>query len=216
MLNRFKTSTEAFEYLYCLVLHFGENFDNTKALFNIGIKLENPCENEIKTKWRKWSKSYAQYEWEWYLSKNRSVAEIKKRAPLWDKMHSGDNLVWSNYGWQWNRNDQINYVINELKRNKESRKACISIYDGKEHENYKFDTPCTLSIHFQIIDNKLNMTVNMRSNDLIYGFCNDQYCFSNLLKLIANELRIETGWYYHFCSNLHIYNHQLKLHLNDN
>lgn len=215
MLNNFKTSTDAFEYLYALILHFGEPFDNTKALFNIGIKLENPLENEIKTKWRKWSKSYAEYEWDWYLSKNRSVSEIKKRAPLWDKMHGGDNIVWSNYGWQWSRNNQIDYVINELKRNKESRKACISIYDGKEHNSYSFDTPCTLSLHFQIIKNKLNMTVNMRSNDLIYGFCNDQYCFSKLLKLIADEIGVEIGWYYHFCSNIHIYNDKLKMHLNE-
>ena len=49
------------------------------------------------------------------------------------------------------------------------------------------------------------MTVTMRSNDLIYGFCNDQYCFSKLQELVANELNMEVGDYYHFAHNLHIY-----------
>jgi len=213
MLNKFDSATEAFEYFYFLINHLGEDFQDTKAIFNVGFYLNNPQKNKITTDWRKWSLSYADYEWDWYLSKNRSVEDIKKRAPILDKMHGGDNLVWSNYGWQWNRNDQINYVINELKANKNSRRACISIFDGKEHQNYKYDTPCTLSIHFQIINDKLNMTVNMRSNDLFYGFCNDQYCFSKLQMLISEQLGIPVGWYYHFSSNLHVYNNKLNSHI---
>jgi len=67
-----------------------------------------------------------------------------------------------------------------------------------------------LSLHFQIVDNKLCMTVNMRSNDLWFGFCNDQYCFSKLQGLVAEKLGIEVGWYYHFASNLHLYNNFLN------
>jgi thymidylate synthase len=54
------------------------------------------------------------------------------------------------------------------------------------------------------------MTVLMRSNDLWFGFCNDQYCFSKLQELIANKLNINVGWYYHFANNLHLYENQLK------
>jgi thymidylate synthase len=50
------------------------------------------------------------------------------------------------------------------------------------------------------------MTVLMRSNDLWYGFCNDQYCFSRLQQMVSNELNIEIGTYYHFAQNLHLYN----------
>jgi thymidylate synthase len=45
----------------------------------------------------------------------------------------------------------------------------------------------------------------MRSNDLWFGFCNDQYCFSKLQELIALKLNLEIGWYYHFANNLHLY-----------
>ena len=54
------------------------------------------------------------------------------------------------------------------------------------------------------------MSVYMRSNDIWYGFCNDQYCFSELQKSVAERLSIETGVYYHHAHNLHLYNNQLN------
>ena len=48
---------------------------------------------------------------------------------------------------------------------------------AKEHKFYSKDTPCTYAIQFTIVNNRLNMAVLMRSNDLWYGFCNDQYLF---------------------------------------
>ena len=51
----------------------------------------------------------------------------------------------------------------------------------------------------------LNMTVLMRSNDLIFGFCNDQYCFSQLQKYVASRIGATVGDYYHFAQDLHIY-----------
>jgi thymidylate synthase len=210
--SKFKSATEAFEYYYFLINHLGLKSNNTKMIYNTGFLIENPMDNDIKTPWRKFNKSYAEYEFNWYLSQNRSVRDIKKIAKIWDTMHSGDDIVNSNYGWQWNRNNQLDYVINELKRDPTSRRAVLTIYDGKEHDQYKFDTPCTLSIVFCINDNKLCMTVTMRSNDLVFGFCNDQYCFSKLQNIVANELKKEIGWYYHFAQNLHIYEKHFKLH----
>ena len=77
-----------------------------------------------------------------------SVEEIKQKAKIWDSMHSGDNIVNSNYGWQWNRNNQLEKIIDKLYVNKDSRQAFITIYDGKEIDQYSFDTPCTLNIGF--------------------------------------------------------------------
>ena len=211
MLSRFNSANHAFEYMFSLVMHYGRRTSKTKALSNIGFYLDDPMNNDITCKWRKWNKDYAEYEWNWYLSQNRSVEELKLKAKIWDTMHDGDNIVNSNYGWQWNRNGQLGYVINELKRDKETRRAVLSIYDGKEHESYKYDTPCTLSIMFNIIDDKLCMTVNMRSNDLIYGFCNDQYCFSKLQEIVAKEVGLPIGWYFHFVNDLHIYEKHFKL-----
>ncbi len=209
-MNNFKTANEVFIYYYDFISRLGFEFDNTKALFNQQFSILEPENNHIICDYRKWNLSYAEYEYQWYLSKNKSVEDIKKIAKIWDKMHNGDNIVNSNYGYQWSRNNQLDYVINELRTNPLSRRACISIYDGKEHSEYKFDTPCTLSIEFYIFDNKLQMKVNMRSNDLWFGFCNDQYCFSKLMIYIANKLNLEVGIYTHNVTNLHIYNDKLN------
>ena len=53
------------------------------------------------------------------------------------------------------------------------------------------------------------MAALMRSNDLWYGFCNDQYCFSMLQKLVADRLDIKVGEYYHYAHNLHLYNDKI-------
>ena len=82
-------------------------------------------------------------------------------------------------------------------------------YDGKEINRYQKDTPCTYAVQFSIVDNVLNMAVLMRSNDLWYGFCNDQYCFAMLQKLVADRLSIDSGNYYHYAHNLHLYNNKI-------
>jgi thymidylate synthase len=207
----FKNAQSAFEYYYELINSKGEVLENTKCILNEGFYLVNPMDNKILTTYRHWNNIYADIEWDWYLSENRSVEQIKLKAKIWDTMHNGDNIVNSNYGYQWNRNNQLEYVINELKRNVNSRRAILTIYDGKEHLEYKQDTPCTLNIVFNVTNSKLNMSVLMRSNDLWYGFCNDQYCFSKLQELVADKLDIKIGWYYHFANNLHLYEKHFNL-----
>ena len=207
--NSFKNADEAYVYLLDKIITEGVDFDNTKALFNVGFYIEDPMDNFINEPHRKWNPEYAMREWRWYLSGDPSAVEISKYAPIWRNMMDEDGNVRSNYGWQWKRNDQISKVIDLLKSNPNTRKATISIYDGKEIDTYSRDTPCTYAVQFTILDGKLNMAVLMRSNDLWYGFCNDQYCFSMLQQMIADFLSIEVGTYYHFAHNLHLYNDKL-------
>jgi thymidylate synthase len=210
MKNKFKNAEEVFKHYYDLISNEGLNNGNTHSIFNCGFYIENPLDNEVTLAFRKWNKNYANFEWEWYLSGDPDATEIAKRAPIWLNHMDENGLVRSNYGWQWLRKNQLKMVINKLASNKDTRQAVISIYDGKEIGWYENDTPCTLSIHFQIINNLLCMTVNMRSNDLWFGFCNDQYCFSKLQEMVSKELKLEIGWYYHFTSNMHLYNNYLN------
>jgi thymidylate synthase len=210
----FETANQAFEWSFDYIKEEGLDQLNTRTIFNMGFYIQNPLKNEITCDFRKWNKNYAEYEWQWYLSANPDATEIAKRAPIWKNHMDEYGHVRSNYGWQWERSDQLNQVIDILRvslaANLDTRKAVITFYDGKEIFSYSKDTPCTNSIHFQIVNKKLCMTINMRSNDLWYGFCNDQYCFSKLQEMVAKELCIEVGWYYHFVSNMHIYNEFLN------
>lgn len=205
---RFRNADAAFAALYNEIHKKGIKSSETVLMRNVGFYIDNPMDNTIKTLWRNWSDVYALREWDWYLSQNRSVKSLVKYAPIWDKMHCGDYIVNSNYGYQWNRNKQILNVIAKLKANSETRQAYVTIYDGKEWEQHAHDTPCTNHIGFVIENGKLCMNVVMRSNDLWYGFCNDQYCFSKLQFEVAKALELPIGWYYHFAHDMHIYTKQ--------
>jgi thymidylate synthase len=220
MQNKFKTANEAFHYFMPYIVEHGVDFDNTRALFNVGFLIEDPhwCHsitnrNNVK---RDFNLKYAKAEWDWYLSGDDNInklGELYGKIPeIWKRMANDYNLVNSNYGYQWKREDQLDNIIAMLKTNPKTRQAAISIYDAKEinYGNYTHDTPCTYAVQFTILDNKLNMCVTMRSNDLWYGFCNDQYCFSQLQIMVAKELDIPVGTYYHFAHNLHLYNNIIE------
>ena len=213
MTKTFKRANDAYEYYHDKIIREGVEFGDTKALFNVGFYIENPLDNAIENKERKWNPVYAEAEWQWYLSGDRNIAklgELYGKVPeIWKFMAFPNGNVNSNYGWQWRRNDQIDYVVNLLRNEPETRQATISIYDGKEHDTFAFDTPCTYAVQFTIVNNRLNMCVVMRSNDLWYGFCNDQYCFSRMQEMVCNELNIELGTYYHFAHNMHLYNDKI-------
>ena len=213
----FRNANEAYEYLHDKIVQEGIDFGYTKALFNIGFYITDPKDRKIINKERDWKEDYAEAEWQWYLSGDRSIyklGEIYGKVPeIWKHMADDMGQVNSNYGWQWQRSDhgisQLDNVIKILTENPESRQATISIYDGKEHRNYDTDTPCTYAVQFTIVHGRLDMCVTMRSNDLWYGFCNDQYQFSKLQEMVSKRLKIETGVYYHFAHNMHLYNDKI-------
>jgi len=209
----FRNANEAYEYVHDQILQNGITFGDTKALFNVGFYITDPKDRKIINRERKWSEEYAEAEWKWYKSGDASVhklGDIYGKVPeIWRRMADQNGHVNSNYGYQWERNAQLDMVVEMLKRNPDTRQACVSIYDGKEISSYAFDTPCTYAIQFTIVNDKLDMCVTMRSNDLWYGFCNDQYQFSKLQEMVSEKLEIETGVYYHFAHNMHLYNDKI-------
>ena len=213
MKNKFRNANSAYEYLHDRIIQEGIDFADTKALFNVGFYITDSQDNKIINKERNWKEDYAEAEWQWYLSGNQNIyklGDIYGKIPeIWKRMADVNGDVNSNYGWQWNRNYQIDYVINLLENEKDTRQAAITILDTKEHDKFTFDTPCTYAIQFTILHDRLDMCVTMRSNDLWYGFCNDQYQFSKLQEMISVELGIETGTYYHFAHNMHLYNNKI-------
>ena len=209
----FRNANEAYEYLFDRIIQEGVDFASTKALFNVGFYITNPLDNKIINRERNWKQEYAEAEGQWYLSGNKNIkklGEIYGKVPdIWKRMADEDGNVNSNYGWQWERTSQLDIIIDMLKNKPDTRQAAISIYDAKEISDYANDTPCTYAVQFTIIHGRLDMCVTMRSNDLWYGFCNDQYCFSMLQGLVAHELNVEPGVYYHFAHNMHLYNDKI-------
>jgi|TARA_Y100000310_G_scaffold88453_1_gene85423 thymidylate synthase len=214
MNDEFSTADDAFVCLYNIISNEGIDFAGTKTLFNVGFQIDFPWHNKITVPFREWKEDYAEAEWQWYLSgdpKVEKLGEIYGIVPkIWERMADVETgTVQSNYGWQWEREYQLDKIVAKLKHDPDTRQAVITIYDGKEIRDYHFDTPCTTAIQFSVVNNMLNMCVTMRSNDLWFGFCNDQYCFSELQKLVSERTGYEIGTYFHFAHNIHIYNQQL-------
>ena len=213
MKTRFNNANEAYEGVIDEILQRGIDFGDTKAIFNCGFYIDNPSDKAITNVERNWNKKYAAAEWAWYLSGDPKISKLGELygsiPPIWKRMADKNGEVNSNYGYQWQRHNQLEYIVNKLRENPDTRHAAISIYDAKENNEYVHDTPCTYAVQFSIVNNKLCMSVYMRSNDIWYGFCNDQYQFASLQEMVADMLSIETGWYYHHAHNMHLYKNKL-------
>jgi thymidylate synthase len=96
------------------------------------------------------------------------------------------------------------YVVGLLKKDPDSRQAVINIY-GQQDRHASKDIPCTLTMQFMLRDGKLDMIVNMRSQDLLWGTPYDVNGFCFIMEVIASSLMVELGTYYHNMGSLHLY-----------
>jgi len=120
-------------------------------------------------------------------------------------MIPGTTNVVSNYGYFWNKNNQLDRMIDELKNNPNTRRAILIHYDIEELDIYKYDTPCNLALNFYLEDDRLELTIFARSIDLWFGFGNDQYCFSKLMELVSKRTGYGIGRMHWHVTNLHLY-----------
>jgi len=102
---------------------------------------------------------------------------------------------------------QLVEVYNILKKDPDSRRAVVSIYDGGIDLRRKnsLDIPCTLNLQFLIRSGKLNMITNMRSNDAVLGTPQNVVMFSFFQRMLSEWLGLEYGWYLHRVGSAHIY-----------
>jgi thymidylate synthase len=176
----------------------------TMELSPVLMKIKHPRKRYIRTLERKFSPRAATAEFLWYMTANPRLGEILKHVPRWKDFSDDGEFVNSNYGVQWK--NQIPSLIEILKKDRGTRRFVVTMYEGSKFSKMESkDIPCTVSIQFIERNGILEMIVFMRSNDLWWGFCNDQWCFSLLQELIANELKLQVGSYWHFTSSLHVY-----------
>ena len=177
------------------------------------LKLTNPTKLGIYDRARKFKKEYAIAELLWYIGRDPKPGNIGELASIWKDIQDDEGKVESNYGlyifgenWEW--------VVTELESDPESRRAVISIYDNShKHSNYK-DHPCTMSLQFLIRNEHLHLIWNMRSSDIVFGFCNDMFCASMILQLMLNEfdeMDLRLGDITFNLGSLHVYERHFKM-----
>lgn len=201
----FATAQGVFEYFYNYILEFGRQKNGTRYLRNMAFTITNPEDKMIETPWRKWKHDYAELEWQWYLSGDPRPRLVEGVAKLWASIKDDRGYVNSNYGYWWNRNGQYLRMIKLLQNDPSTRRAVLIHYSVDEVQHYDKDTPCNLVLNFYIEDSKINIAIFARSVDLVYGFCNDQYCFSKLLERVSNDIKTPVGILHYAITDLHIY-----------
>ena len=101
---------------------------------------------------------------------------------------------------------QFDVVIDRLRNDPDSRQGVVTLWNPElDSLPGKKDYPCTVMHQFRIRDNKLNMSVYMRSNDVWLGAAYDFFQFTRVQIAMASVLGIEPGTYAHHVGSLHIY-----------
>ena len=185
-MNKFESMNQLLHRYSNLLLDAPEvqarNSKQKEIIFE-SFELSDPTRVNITIPSRKFNKRYAVAEWLWYLSANPLALNIGKLAQIWRMISDEFCEVESNYGVY--LKPQWNWVKNEIVKDRDTRRATFVI--NQPHHKFKnsSDYPCTHYIQFFVRDNKLHLGVNMRSNDLVYGLCNDVFTFSLFQQLMA-------------------------------
>src|SRR5699024_8991728 len=102
---------------------------------------------------------------------------------------------------QWQR---IAHLLN--REDPDSKRAFIQIFDCNEVlGSANIDVSCTLGLQFFVREKKLYAIAYMRANDAFRGMVSDVFSFTFMQELLARELGLELGDYYHVVGSVHIY-----------
>ncbi|EKM5716331.1 thymidylate synthase [Enterobacter cloacae] len=107
--------------------------------------------------------------------------------------------------------DQIDFAIEELKTNPQSRRCVLSMYSPSDLINTKSkDIPCNTSVMLKIRNGELDLTVINRSNDIYWGVPYNFFVFQVLHYYMASRIDIKVGTQRHFTDSLHLYEKDLS------
>lgn len=148
----------------------------------------------------------------WYMSGSNSLEVIEHYIKDYGKYSDDGLTIFGAYGPRiFNKGgiDQLAYVLEQLKSNPASRKVVIQLFDAGDVVGHHKDVPCTCTLQFAARFNKLQLHVNMRSNDAFKGLPHDVFSFTMLQELVARTLDLELGHYHHSVGSLHLYTDDL-------
>ena len=156
---------------------------------------------------------YIERELAWYKSQSLYVEDIPGQTPaIWKQVADKNGKINSNYGyliWSEENGRQYDNVLDELRKNPNSRRAVMIYNRPTMHSDYctdgMSDFICTYANDFLIRDGKLISHYLMRSNDAVFGANNDFAWARHVQTELAKDLNVETGDLIWTVSSLHVY-----------
>lgn len=145
---------------------------------------------------RKSNTDYIRREIAWYMTVDRNLRSMKAPVPeIWRQVADDYGNVNSQYGYLFmsvGNGTQLRYIVDELRRNKDSRRA-VAIYTRPTMHTDAFedgmnDFICTNAVNYFIRNDALHAVVQMRSNDAVFGYPNDLAWQRFALNLVRDRL----------------------------
>ena len=160
----------------------------------------------------------------WFLKGETNIKYLKDNGvSIWDEWADENGNLGPVYGYQWRswpsangeHIDQISQLIDQIKKNPDSRRLLVNAWNVSEISKMKLP-PCHILFQFYVADGKLSCQLYQRSADLFLGVPFNIASYALLTHMVAQVCNLEIGEFIHTLGDAHIYsNHfdQVNLQL---
>jgi len=154
----------------------------------------------------------------WFLRGENNVKWLQERGvSIWDEWARPDGSLGPVYGVQWRswptpnggHIDQISQVVNEIKRNPDSRRLIVSAWNVAEIPNMALP-PCHAFFQFYVADGKLSCQLYQRSADIFLGVPFNIASYALLTHLVAQQCDLEVGDFIWTGGDCHLYSNHFE------
>ncbi|MEG3191140.1 thymidylate synthase [Lysobacter sp. D1-1-M9] len=149
----------------------------------------------------------------WFLQGATNIGYLKEhKVGIWDEWADEHGELGPVYGKQWRRwagadgieIDQIRWVIEEIKRNPDSRRLIVSAWNVADLPQMAL-MPCHTLFQFYVADGRLSCQLYQRSGDIFLGVPFNIASYALLTQMVAQVCDLEVGDFVHTLGDAHLY-----------
>ena len=154
----------------------------------------------------------------WFLRGGTNIRWLNERGVhIWDEWADEQGELGPVYGSQWRSwrgadgqtVDQIQWVVEEIKRNPNSRRMIVSAWNVAELDRMALP-PCHAFFQFYVAEGRLSCQLYQRSADLFLGVPFNIASYALLTTLMAQVTGLKVGEFVHTFGDTHIYLNHLE------
>lgn len=158
------------------------------------------------------------YELLWFLRGDTNIRYLKKHGvTIWNEWTDENGELGPIYGYQWRswpapggrHIDQISRVVEEIRRNPDSRRLIVSAWNVAALEEMRLP-PCHVLFQFYVVDGRLSCQIYQRSADIFLGLPFNIASYSLLTLMVAQVTRLTPGEFIHTLGDAHLYLNHIK------
>jgi thymidylate synthase len=153
----------------------------------------------------------------WFLKGETNVAYLRdNKVSIWDEWADPDGELGPVYGKQWRRwstadgreVDQIRWVLDEIKRNPDSRRLIVSAWNVADLPDMAL-MPCHTMFQFYVADGRLSCQLYQRSGDIFLGVPFNIASYALLTHMVAQATGLGVGDFVHTLGDAHLYSNHV-------